>query len=136
MKRFLFLSLVASLLLFSCKEDPVKIEIEDLGENKYEGEYVELEGKVTVPEQFYSMGYMQFFLYNDNRRGVHCSIMPGSDENEMAELEDNYSADDLKIIDDNGETIKAGDDVIVRGEVLKDDKDKWIDVRVEEIIKK
>lgn len=136
MSRLIQLSLLMTLILWSCKGDPEKITIDDLGDNQYEGKYVELEGRVSVPTQFYSFGYMQFVLYNEELHGIHCSIMPGSDENEMEELADNYSEEDLKIIDDNGEVISAGDEVIVRGEVLKDDRDAWIDVRVEQIIKK
>ena len=100
------------------------------------------EGIIRLPDSFYTTGgsvTMAFEAPNGKFRIPAISLKTfsktkGEKKNMMDLLPENYSNDDVKIYDDNGNAIKLGDKIRVTGELVGASKD-WCTVNVTKIEK-
>ena len=137
-----FAILTGIMALSSCSNPPKLVAASDLCNEEYKNEIVMCEGIIRLPDSFYTTGgsvTMAFEAPNGKFRIPAISLKTfsktkGEKKNMMDLLPENYSNDDVKIYDDNGNAIKLGDKIRVTGELVGASKD-WCTVNVTKIEK-
>lgn len=126
--NFLFI-FAAALLIVSCSSEPVFVKAEDLCTPEYKKKEVITEGVLRVPSSFYTMGStVTLMLVASNKVNVPSIVFLNYNNNKekknmIEPLKDNFSEEDIKIYDNDGNLVQLGEKVRITGELTGGSKD-------------
>lgn len=133
MKRILFYSSI--FILAGCFNPPIKVESCNVCVEDYQDKKVEMEGTLYLPSRIITSGVMHMAIKcNGANKTPIVGFKPGRDKNQMETLPNDYTENDVKIHDNNGNLIKVGDNVKIIGEMVATSK-AWCQIKVIQIEK-
>lgn len=117
-----FLTVLIFNILTACgsSEPPVEVQAAELCNEKWEDKMVITYGRIYLPDEMLVMGSYPMILDAPGDGKIpYISVYIGDGKNEMKELPENYTDEDVAILADDGTTvITVGDSVRITGEML------------------
>lgn len=109
-------------ILSACgpSEPPVEVQASELCNEKWEDKTIITYGRLYLPEEMMFINSYPLILDAPGDNQIpYVSIYIGNGKNEMKELPENYTDEDVAILADDGTTvITVGDSVRITGEMM------------------
>ena len=109
--------------LTSCSSEPVFVKAEELCNNEYKNKEVITEGVLVVPSSFYTMGSTVTLMLEASNNVKVPSIVflnynkKKEKKNMIDPLTDDFTEEDIKIYDNDGNLVNLGEKVRITGEL-------------------
>jgi len=114
---------IAAILFVSCSSEPVFVKAEELCNNEYKNKEVITEGVLVVPSSFYTMGSTVTLMLEASNNVKVPSIVflnynkKKEKKNMIDPLTDDFTEEDIKIYDNDGNLVNLGEKVRITGEL-------------------